>query len=157
MKHVIQTALALVFASSGTFALGQTIYKLQQADGRTVYSDKVLPKTRVQKEITDRQSELSVVAPPAPSQVAENQATAQLAKRDQLWRERESAQSDLDAARRAKAQGEEPLPGERIGTASRHSRLNNAYWARQDSLDRGIEAAQRRLERAEQGLRAAGG
>ena len=161
MKRLVQTALGLVFISSGTLALGQTIYKLQSADGRTVYSDKVLPKTKVRKELTDKESELSVIAPPASvaghgAQVAENQVATQLTKRDELWRERNRAQADLDAARRAKAQGEEPLPGERIGTASGRSRLNDGYWARQDSLDRGIEGAQRRLERAEQRLRGAG-
>ena len=152
-------AFGLIASSFGLQA--QTIYKLQQADGRTVYSDKVLRGTKVQKEITDHQSELSVIAPPASvsgrgAQVAEDQVTARLTQRDQLWRERNLAQANLDAARRAKADGEEPLAGERLGTTSGRSRLNETYWARQDLLERAVDAAQRRLERAEQNLRAAG-
>ena len=151
--------LGLLAGSFGVQA--QTVYKLQTADGRTVYSDKVLPRTKVQKEITDNEGSLSVIAPPASvsgrgAQVAEDQVTARLSQRDQLWRELNLAQANLDAARRAKVDGEEPLPGERIGTAAGRSRLNETYWARQDLLERAIDSAQRRLERAEQNLRAAG-
>ena len=37
-------------------------------------------------------------------------------------------------AEAAIANGKEPLPGERIGTASGKSRLNDAYWERQKKL-----------------------
>lgn len=161
MKRLFYAAFFLTLASSGTVASGQTIYKLQQADGSTVYSDKVLPRTKVQKEIKDSESELSIVAPPASvagrnAQAAENLITGRLARQDELWRERNAAQANLDLARQSKANGEEPLPGERTGNASGGSRLNEGYWARQDLLERAIDSAQRRLQRAEQNLRAAG-
>lgn len=162
MTAFVRIVCAVLLLSAGTAASGQTIYKLQQADGRTVYSDKVLPRTQVKKEFTDKESELSIIAPPLSvsgrnAQVAESQITGQLSRRDQLWRERNLAQANLDAARRAKADGEEPQPGERTANAAGGSRLNEAYWARQDLLERAIESAQRRVERAEENLRAAGG
>jgi len=96
-------AFGLIASSFGLQA--QTIYKLQQADGRTVYSDKVLRGTKVQKEITDHQSELSVIAPPASvagrgAQVAEDQVTARLTQRDQLWRERNLELTAITTGRR---------------------------------------------------------
>jgi hypothetical protein len=162
MARFARLGMAFLLAASGTAASGQTIYKLQQADGSTVYSDKVLPRTKVQKEITDKEGALSIVAPPGPvaSRDAQPQADArvspQIARRDELWRERNLALTDLDKARRAKVDGEEPLPGERTANATGGSRLNEAYWSRQDLLQRTVDSAQRRLERAEQNLRAAG-
>ena len=132
MKSLVHLALALSFASGSSAAIGQTIYKLQQANGRTVYSDKVLPKMKVQKEITDNQSELSIIPPPGPvastqdAQLSNDRIAGQLSEHDRMWRERNQAMTDLETARRAKADGEEPLPGERTGTVSGRSRLNEA-------------------------------
>ncbi len=160
MRRSIPIVSGFVFLAFSVLALGQsTIYKLQQAEGRTVYSDKKLPNTKVQKELKESDSELSTVAPLASgkqSQETDNRFNAQIAQRDELWRERNLAQADLDLARRAKANGEEPMPGERTGNAAGRSRLNDTYWSRQDLLQRAIDSAQRRLERAEQNLRAAG-
>ena len=162
MKRLVHLALAFAFASASSVTVGQTIYKLQQADGRTVYSDKVLPKMKVQKEMTDHQSELSIIPPPGPvaatqeTQLSNGRIAGQLAEHDRLFRERNQAMTDLETARRAKADGEEPLPGERTGTVSGRSRLNEAYWARQNALQRSVDLAQRRLERAELALRQAG-
>lgn len=152
MRHFLPLAFASAALACSFSAPAQTpVYKLEAPDGRTVYSDKVLPQTKVKKKITE--SELTVIAPLAAAKEGQAQSGSKL---DELWRSRNAAQSELDAARSAKANGEEPLPGERIGTASRRSRLNDAYWARQDALQRGIDNAQRRLERAEQNLRDAG-
>ena len=158
MKRSALLFLAAFALSSS--AIGQTIYKLQRPDGRTVYSDKVLPQTKVQKEFTDKESALSIIPPPGPiassSPSAQNQVTGQLSERDRLWRERNQAMAGLDAARRAKVDGEEPLPGERTGTVSGRARLNDAYWTRQNALQRSVDLAQRHLERAEQALRESG-
>lgn len=154
-------ALALACAAPG--ALAQAVYKLQLADGRTAYADKVLPGSKVQREFTDHSSEISIIAPPAsvaskaPARRGSQRVSAQLAGRDELWRQRDLAQGELDAALGAKANGAEPLPGERTANAGGGSRLNEAYWARQDALDRRVEGAQRNLERAQQRLREAGG
>jgi len=64
MRRSIPIVSGFVFLAFSVLALGQsTIYKLQQADGRTVYSDKKLPNTKVQKELKESDSELSTVAP----------------------------------------------------------------------------------------------
>jgi hypothetical protein len=52
-----------------------------------------------------------------------------------------AAQANLDA-------GQEPLPGERTGLARGGSRLNEAYWERQESLRKAVTEAQERLDRA---------
>lgn len=59
-----------------------------------------------------------------------------------------AAQSALDAAQRRLAEGEEPLPGERTGTASGFSRLNEAYFERQHTLRAAVISAQQRLDSA---------
>ena len=48
----------------------------------------------------------------------------------------------------ALAKGEEPLPGERTGTAGGSSRLNEAYWQRQQKLKDDVERARVGLEKA---------
>jgi hypothetical protein len=149
-------ALALLAAASTAYAQGP-VYKLRQPDGRTVYSDTVPADTEVRKELRP-QRELNVAAPLAPRQEARQadaRARAQLGRIDELWRERNLAQGELDAARRALADGAEPLPGERTANATGRSRLNAAYWERQGALERAVERAERRLERAEQAFREA--
>jgi len=140
-------------------ASAQTIYKYQSSDGRTVYSDKLPRGVKAQKELTP-DSELSVVAPPvamAETPANANQRiTQQLSRRDELWNQRNQALARLQAARTAKADGEEPQAGERTGKVGGGSRLNDAYWARQGRLQHEIDTAQRDLERAERNLREAG-
>jgi len=59
-----------------------------------------------------------------------------------------AARAALARAEEARKAGEEPLPGERQGTAKGRSRLNDAYWARQKRLERDVERAQKRLDEA---------
>jgi hypothetical protein len=150
---VLTAALALSVVASA-----QTIYKYQSNDGRTVYTDKLPHGAKAQKELTP-DSALSVVAPPmaiAETGKTNERIAGQLSRRDQLWQERNMALARLQAARSAKADGEEPQAGERTGKAAGGSRLNDAYWARQGRLQREIDLAQRDLDRAERGLREAG-
>lgn len=59
------------------------------------------------------------------------------------------ARQALEAAQRRQLAGEEPLPGERTGNVGGRSRLNEAYFARQDALKQAVEQAEARLERAQ--------
>lgn len=61
-----------------------------------------------------------------------------------------AAEKALAEAKRRLAEGEEPLPGERTGIAGSggRSRLNEAYFKRQDALKKAVEAAEKRLEQA---------
>ena len=158
MKLSLRLTVVTALLAGGPLAFGQTIYKYQSDDGRTVYSDKVPHGVKVQKELT-ADSELSVVAPPmamAETSKADARIASQLSRHDELWRERNQALVRLQTARSAKTNGEEPQAGERIGKVGGGSRLNDAYWARQDHLQRDIDVAQRDLDRAERNLREAG-
>jgi hypothetical protein len=63
-----------------------------------------------------------------------------------------AAQQALEEARRRQLAGEEPLPGERTGNVGGKSRLNEAYFARQDQLKQAVQQAEQRLERAQAGV-----
>ena len=56
-----------------------------------------------------------------------------------------TALKDLEARRE---QGREPLPGERLGTVKRKSRLTEKYFARQAMLDQDLESARERCDQA---------
>lgn len=62
----------------------------------------------------------------------------------------DAAEKALVDAKRRLAEGEEPLPGERTGIAGSggRSRLNEAYFKRQESLRKTVEAAEKRLAQA---------
>jgi hypothetical protein len=158
MRSWVSSAAGFAFLLAGLAAHAQSpVYKLQRSDGSVVYSDKKLPATRVQKELT-ADSELSVISPIAADRRSgeADRLRPQVTRFDHLWAERNQARADLQAARRAKVEAEEPLPGERTANATGGSRLNEAYWERQQTLERAVERAERRLERAERALRDAG-
>lgn len=135
-------AIALV-ASPG---LAQTMYKSTMPDGQVIYSDTPAPgATKV--EATRLPPATKGVTPPTPR---ETQVLKQL-EADRVGRE--AAESQLRAAEKALADaeaglaaGKEPREGERIGTASGASRLNDAYWERQKALESAVEKARRNLE-----------
>lgn len=158
MNPHAKIAFGAALLVSAACALAQNpLYKLKQPDGRVVYSSSLLPGMEVEKELPSSVpgSGLTPV-PSAEAQGADGRLRVQISKRDELWRARNQARDDLAAARAAKADGEEPLPGERTGIASGRARLNDAYWARQDELRKAVERAEQRLERAERALRDAG-
>jgi len=61
-----------------------------------------------------------------------------------------AAEKALAEAKRRLSEGEEPLPGERTGIAGSggRSRLNEAYFKRQETLKKAVEDAEKRLEQA---------
>jgi hypothetical protein len=59
-----------------------------------------------------------------------------------------AAAEALDTAKAQLAGGQEPLPGETTGIAKGGTRLNEAYWERQEQLKKAVDAAQARLDRA---------
>jgi hypothetical protein len=72
-------------------------------------------------------------------------------RRDNISGRVPAAEKALAAAEAARAAGKEPQPGERIGTAGGASRLTDAYWQRQKSLDDAVEKARRDLDNARAG------
>jgi hypothetical protein len=147
---------ALLVGAASAFAEG-SLYKLRQPDGGVVYSSEKLPGMPIEKELPATVPGSKLPLPlSAEERAADKRVGAELARRDELWRERNQAREALAVARAAKLAGEEPLPGERKGTASHRSRLDEAYWARQDQLQRAVDQAQQRLDRAEKALRDTG-
>jgi hypothetical protein len=63
------------------------------------------------------------------------------------------AEQSLRAAEEAKRSGEEPLPGERLGTAGGGSRLSDEYFERQKQLEQNVETARRELNDARNAAR----
>ena len=67
---------------------------------------------------------------------------------DRAYDEVRASDAALKAAEAKRDQGEEPQPGERTGTASGFTRLNENYQVRQQALEREIAAARKRHEDA---------
>jgi Domain of unknown function (DUF4124) len=133
-------------------AAAQTVYRYVTPDGRTIFSDQPVPGARLQ----------GTVAPPAPPSgtpapaPVEGRAPSAAAKTDESRAQRlRTATAEVEAATQALAQanaqlqsGKEPLSGERTGTAGGGSRLNDAYWARQQANEQAVAKAQSRLDAA---------
>lgn len=148
-------AASLLLVTAWT-AEAQTAKKYVTPEGRIIYSDKPVPGAR----------EVGEVAPP-PKVDPEGRGKAEQAARTDAERAREAekrlqedsalqariqaAEAQLENARNALANGQEPLPGERIGTAGGGSRLTDAYYERQKANERAVEQAQRQLDAASAG------
>lgn len=140
-----------------------TVYRHSMPDGRVVYSDKIIPSGTVEETIT--------IAP----RIEGNEWAAGSGKRRDIppqvnntpvnrvpsipdpdrRRNQSELQSDvikaemlLEDAKKQKEEGVEPLPGERTGTVSGNSRLNEQYWERQEALQQQVEKASEMLENA---------
>lgn len=149
LRSACLVAVLLVVAVGSVGA--QTIRKYVTPDGRTIYSDVPVPGAR----------EVGEVAPPrqvdpesrrraqesAQSGAERAQELSQQRAESQEQRERiRAAERQLEEARARLANGKEPLPSERIGTAGGASRLNEAYFERQRANQQAVEEAQKRLD-----------
>jgi hypothetical protein len=145
-------ATALALASAGAFA--QKAYRYVYPDGRIVYSDRPVPGARLQGEVAPPPPPTAPAAGAAeasgaPRKPAAEEAVASRSQRlAQADDEVRAAEAALNDARLRLTAGREPLPGERTGTASGGSRLNEAYEARQAANERAVADAEARLDRA---------
>lgn len=132
-------------------AAGQVLYKSTMPDGKIVYGDKPQPGA-VKVEGTRPDTSKQGVGGTTPR---EKEALKELEKarlqRGSGQERMQAAEQALKNAEAARAAGKEPLPGERIGTASGASRLTDTYFDRQRELDEAVEAARRELEAARAG------
>lgn len=151
----ISIATALCVGLSGV-AFAQGLKKYLTPDGKTVYSDTPIPGAKEVGEIK---------TPPKPDPASRSQAE-ETARRDaknvkaldQRFDDRrsrqariEAAEAKLEKAQRALKEGVEPLSGERTGTASGKSRLNDAYSQRQQDNQRAVEQAKTAVKEARAG------
>lgn len=149
----IVSIAAAVCLGLGGIAQAQTLKKYITRDGKTVYSDTPIPGAKEVGEIK---------APPKldPASRSNAQGTAEkeaqqvkaLDKRladSAAQRARvEDAEAKLEEAKRTLAEGKEPLPGERKGTAGGQSKLTDVYWDRQRANQKSVQNAQKALDEA---------
>ena len=153
IAHACTLALLAFAAGAGA----QPVYKSTMPDGKIIYGEKpVAGAARVE----------TIEPPPAKTGVRgltpEEKARAEKLARDRAAATAAAAKAGnaLDAARKALAQaeaarnaGKEPLPSERIGIAGGGSRLTEAYFERQKSLEAAVAAARKRLAELQQSSR----
>jgi hypothetical protein len=144
--RVLISGCLIAIALLAQSAAAQTVYKSTMPDGSVVFSDQpVAGATKVESSRPDTSDTgVQVLAPGAEEEL------------QQMQEAREESQSKADDGREAKeavrkaeealANGKEPLPGERIGTAGGSSRLNDAYFARQKKLQQNVDSARRRVK-----------
>lgn len=136
------TAAALMIAPISA----QTLYKSTMPDGRVVYGDREEPgavKVETSKPDTSKTG-VQVVTPGAGRAV--EQRAAERARAETSANRLREAQQSVRKAEAAVANGKEPLPGERTGTAGGGSRLNDSYWARQKKLEEDLRKARDQLK-----------
>ena len=149
MKGLIYGAVAaLVFGVSG--AAAQQVFKSTMPDGKIVYGEKPAPGAAKVETIETPPAKAGIGSALTPEEKARAEAltkqrqqteTAQAAKDQRLTQARDAVKQ----AELALANGKEPLPGERMGLAGGGSRLTEAYFARQKSLEEGVTKARKNL------------
>jgi hypothetical protein len=163
-RHVTRpTLLSLLtlLAVAAAPAFAQMAYKSTMPDGRVIYGDKPEPGARKVEQISVAAPRTSPGAAAGGSRGEEGSpndqgrvkqqeeaARARSADREQRQQRVREAEQALKTAEDAKRAGEEPLPGERIGTAGGGSRLTDEYFERQKQLEQRVEEARRELSEA---------
>ena len=145
-------------------AAAQTAYKSTMPDGRVIYGDAPMPGARKVEQISvaaPRVGDGGTGAAPAgeadresvrggqnrPRQ-GDDAARARVANREQQRQRVREAEEALRAAEEAKRNGEEPLPGERLGVSGGGSRLSEDYFQRQQKLEDDVVKARQALDQA---------
>ncbi|HEX4328317.1 MAG TPA: DUF4124 domain-containing protein [Burkholderiales bacterium] len=134
-------------------AQAETIYKYKGPDGVIVYSTTKPKNTPVLAEM-DSAALASDPHTLYPAQAAAGGSASSTAADAHLQRLAEAdanvrrAQQNLKNAQDALESGREPLPGERIGTVSGRSRLNDSYNQRLAALEHAVALAQGQLNEA---------
>ena len=150
--RVSSLVLVLLLAASGASA--QTMYKSTMPDGKVIYGEKPEPGAKRVETVTapPPKSGITIVTPAEKTQV-DQRIRQRSAVEGAKQRELDGARQQLQQAETALEAGKEPLPGERIGTAGGASRLTDAYFERQKSLEQAVESARARVEKAQQAAR----
>jgi len=145
--RILASGCLIVIALLVQSVAAQTVYRSTMPDGRVIFGDRPEPGAA---KVTSSQPNTSktgvqVLPPGAERKVDKMQATRQrnAASGDKL----RQAEEAVRKAEAAVANGKEPLPGERTGTAGGSSRLNNSYWARQKKLQQDLVTARDNVNR----------
>lgn len=151
-------AICLAIAPLVAFA---TIYKVRMPDGTILFTDSPPAGAKIIEErqplppapprppatapapgtTVPRAADKPVSASPQSGSTATQNIDAAMA-------EISDAERELAVARRKLETGREPLPGERLGTATGRSRLSPQYESRIAGLEREVATAEARVKRA---------
>ena len=146
-KRISFFSCIVIGALMGPAMAAQMLYKSTMPDGRIIYGDKPVPgaaKVEESKPDTSKAGIQTVAPGDAAALKRMEQERLKHERADERVRTAEKALADAETAL---AKGEEPLPGERTGTAGGASQLNEAYWKRQKKLKDDVERARLALER----------
>jgi hypothetical protein len=142
-------AFLLIVLLGAPGASAQTVYKSTMPDGKVVYGEKPAPGA----------SRVDTIEPPPAKTGVTGLTPEEKTRAQQLDRQRAAAnaaaaksqkgladaRTALQQAEAARDAGKEPLPSERIGIAGGGTRLTEAYFARQKSLEQAVATARKRL------------
>jgi hypothetical protein len=145
MRHTLG-ALFIAFFAMGVGA--QTIYKSIMPDGKVIYGEKAAAGAKKVEtiEAPPATTGVTAVTPEERARAAQEPTRSPVPPaRTQETQEARLALKNAEAAREA---GREPLSSERMGNVGGGSRLTEAYFARQKSLEEAVAAARRRVEEA---------
>lgn len=157
--HRLLALAPLLYLTLGlNAAWAGTLYKQVDAQGRIVLGDTPHPGWRTLEVIQtpDPSPAEEAAAQQSRAEAAQESAAAERAmeqrqvQQDRAYAELQAALEAVRQAEAALAVGQEPLPGERLGTRSGFSRLGPEYFQRQQQLEANLQAARQRLEAARQ-------
>jgi len=133
----------------------QTLYKSTMPDGQVVYGDKPVPGAAKVDEIRPDTSKGGLGVTTSHEKEAVKSMEKDRLERNAQQDRVAAAEQALKNAEAARDAGKEPLEGERIGIVSagkaRRTRLTEAYYERQRSLEESVDSARRELDRARSG------
>lgn len=162
-------AATAVPAAAPATAASTTIYRQVLPGGRIFYSDKPLKDVKIDQTIrveppikghswTTESGALPYIAPQTTPTEIKKVPVAPAAKMKRALEDATTnfirAEMLLEDAKKQQTQGVEPFPGERTGTTSGGSRLNEDYEARQKLLARDVAQAEAARNKATAALNA---
>ena len=163
VKSALRSATRLLVTSCAAWiavfltapAVGDTIYRYKLPDGRVVYADAPRAQGELQRVLkTTRRTPGELWARWASSEIHAYDARARYEfhahERAMAYSRTRmtAAETALIRAERYREAGAEPLPGERVGDVNGTSRLRPEYFARQRGLERAVQDARFRMDRA---------
>jgi hypothetical protein len=143
-------------------AQGGFLYKSTMPDGKVIYGDGPMPgAVKVEKTRPDTSKKGITAATPkekeALRQIEAERASGAGAGRPRQGPTETITEAQMEAKLRdmevEREKAKEPLPGERIGTASGGSRFTDAYWDRQKRLDQNMDSVRKDVESARSGAK----
>ena len=152
MARLLGSVLLLGLAQSGQ---AETIYKYRDPNGVIVYSSTKPVNTPILGEMDskslaadEKTTYSSQAAAGAGASAGVAEADAHVRRLNEASERVARAEQNLKSAQDALAQGKEPQAGERTGTASGYTRLNDSYQERVAALEKAVQQARQELDEA---------